>query len=101
MPTKTIYLSALENTDGTNGGFRQFDANVNGMAEVVLHAGAECQLVSERDTGAAALTAASANGRFNFTGGVSNPIVLRFNPAKTWIRSNGTSATTVYASITW
>jgi hypothetical protein len=101
MPTKTIYLSALANTDSTNGGFRQFDANVNGMAEVVLHAGSECQLVSEKDTGAAALTAAGDNGRFNFTGGVSNPIVLRFNPAKTWIRSHGASSTTVYASITW
>lgn len=100
MPTKTIYLSALANSDGTNGGFRQFDT-LNGMAEVVLHAGAECQLVSEQDTGAAALTAAGANGRFNFTGGVSNPIVLRFNPAKTWIRSNSGSSTTVYASITW
>ena len=100
MPTKTIYISALGTSDLTDGGFRQFDL-LNGMAEVVLHAGAECQLVSERDTGAAALTAAGANGRFNFTGGVSNPIVLRFNPSKTWIRANGTSSTTVYASITW
>lgn len=101
MPTKTIYLTALANNDATNGGFRQFDANVNGMAEVVLHAGAQCELVSEQDTGAAALTAAGANGRFNFTGGLSNPIVLRFNPAKTWIRSNSASSNTVYASITW
>jgi hypothetical protein len=98
MPTKTIYLSALANTDPTDGGFRQFDS-LNGMAEVVLHAGADCQLVSERDTGAAALTAASANGRFNSLGGIT--IGLRFNPSKTWIRANGTSSTTVYASITW
>lgn len=101
MPTKTIYFSALATNDPLNGGFRQFDANLNGMADVVLLAGAECQLVSEQDTGAAALAAASANGRFNFTGGLSNPIVLRFNPAKTWIRSNTTSSNTVYASMTW
>lgn len=101
MPSKTIYLTALATTDATNGGYRQLDSSISGTVEVLLHAGAECQLVTEKANGADALTAASANGRFNITGSVTTPVRLRLNPSTSWIRSNSASSTTVYAFLDW
>jgi hypothetical protein len=97
MPVKTIYRTA----NASSGAFIQLDANVNGVCNVLFHAGAETQIVTEAVDAAAAATASTANGRFNATGSVSAPIYFTCNPANTWIRANGASTTTVYALLQW
>jgi hypothetical protein len=99
MPTKSCYSTALANT-GVEANWTRL-AEINGIVNCSFHAGAECQLVMDVDTAAAAQAAAGANGRFNITGSVSAPINFAANPYRTWIRANGASNTTVYCLFQW
>lgn len=99
MPSKSCYATATGNTGNVADWTRLGD--INGQVECLFHAGAECQLVMDTDTAAAAQTAAGANGRFNVTGSVSAPVRFSANPYRTWIRANGAGSTTAYCLFQW
>ena len=95
MPTKCFVISP----EASTGNYIQF-ANINGRCRVLYHGnGSEIRFVTDVESPAEALASQNAN-RFNIIGTASAPIDLTLNPAKTYVRSNGT-AFTGYAMITW
>lgn len=95
MPTKCFVISP----EASTGAYTQF-ADLDYQCRVLYHGnGSEIRFVTDVTSPAEALANQTAN-RFNIIGTASSPIELFLNPAKTYVRSNGT-AFTGYAIMTW
>jgi len=91
-------MSYLLPINGNTGAWKQLDANIDNMCSVLVYPAAAANMrVAQGDNDA---TSIAAQGNDFIMNGLNVHPPMLLNPARTWVRANGASATSFTYLIT-